>query len=1189
MTSDQNENFAALRRACARMKTRQLRLVQGFAAAALAGVLWPSPAQATGDFYEEPLQTLSDYLRLDQLPAKTTKQVIDETSREALEAPELNYATELLGLMKKPGAEALAAIDKMMPGARQHASNDVIGMLHDVRDVFAGPANAAESGEYLEWRIEQADRFGVNFTPVKPPEETASPPPLNPELVADIERHLAKASPALKPHWLYLRGAVEYRSHNIAASQTWFEKVVKDFPKSTRAEFALYMAARCQLWKSRADTYDLDAPQIVAKERAKLKKLWDDYFAKYPHGRLVGDALGWYGAYAYDGGDYGTALRCYAQQLDLADHPELTDSAAQMVERTLSHLASQPKEKAFAEVAKHPQAAQALVYLVINTAESDNYNGKIDSVEEVRGWRKKVLPKLAAAISAESKLYQDAVWKPRYLAMLAYATSGAGQQDQALKLLQSAGAAVEDSDDLLLARGVVLHRAKQPGEAVKTLETLLTKIPESPLARGARLRMALALVDDHRGGEAVLALQKLLPAPKNDAPKPDAPDADKKPDADKPDAEKPDADKDQPADAEDEESDSPRHYQITYGVDNIQVKALIDTLLNFAPVEELAATAKTPKLDPVQRLQFTEAIAQRLLAKEQFDEAKKYLTPAQYGLVAAGLEKLTIAAREAKEPAARAAACLKLGDAWAAARGRLLTYPLDTDERRKDVYIDFSADADVRRADAAPFIGATGNYKLDLENRDELRHAFNWWIEASDAQPGTPQTAQALWRALKVMPQIADVSPYTFERAVSRKWGDVAHKLCDRLRTECADSVEAKRYAVTWDFAARPPKKKDDEYQSPHRGSAGAGISGAEALEIPEAQGGEGTGVEGIDAAIASLYDQADSRDLAKVRAKAEALREKVRSAYQGLFDARWVNFVDDLALFLSEPDPGAEVRKRYAQLRYEFLNNSAIGGGFSGDHESSVDDTLLGEVKTALADPATKPVADYFEFLRLAVIANHFVSVELKEKDKNQENLSKEEDTYRSRDYPQLAKASQAFLEKYPQSKKREAALLLHARAVYRSSEQIALAKAVTWPRASRWEGGNEPTLTQQVPFDAKRVLAALDAYDKAFPHGRYAADIRNYRAAVAFRQHDWKTVLDLTLAQLAGHDNPGLNHEAADRLGDLFAQLADERYRADVLGAIKENKRAKELLSKYLAFESDTHPLLYLKPWLREQLAAK
>ncbi|EDY20903.1 hypothetical protein CfE428DRAFT_1196 [Chthoniobacter flavus Ellin428] len=1179
MTNDAHSHFAATRRLDL---PRARRVFTGFGCSvvALACVALTAQTWATGDFYEQPLQTLSDYLKLDQLPAKTTEQVIDETSKAQPEVPEVNHATELLALTKKPGPEALAAVDKMILSARAHGSNDLLSLLHDVRDVFAGAADAAETQQYLEWRLEQADRFGINLQAGKPATkdadtERAEPPPLNPELVADLERHLAKASPALKPHWLYLRGAVEYRAHNIAQSQVFFQKVVKDFPKSPRAEFAQYMAVRCQLWKSRSQNYDLDATDVVPAERAKLKKLLDEYFAKFPRGRLFGDAMGWAGAFAYDGGDYGEAVRCYAMQLNLPDHPELVDPAAKMIERCLSHLASKPNDKAFAEVAKHPQAAQALVYLVVNTAESDNYNGKIDPVEEVRGWRKKVLPRLAAAISAQAASYQDAEWKPRYLAMLAYAASGAGQQDQAMKLLQSVGAAVGKSDDLLMARGVIQHRAKQPGEAVKTLETLIIQFPKSPLVKGARLRLALALTDDHRAGEAVIALHSLLPADKDPTPRPDA---DKKPETDK----------DQP-EPDFEDSDS-RHYQITYGIDVDQVNALIDTLLNFAPVEELAAAAQQPNLDPVRRLELTEPVAQRLLAREQFDEAKKYLTPAQFGLVAANLEKLTVAARDAKDPAAHAAACTKLGDAWAEARGKLLTYPLDTDERRKKIYIDFATDANGRRVDAAPFIGAAGNYKLDLENRDELRHAFNWWLEASDAQAGA-QNAPVLWKAMKAMPLIADVSPYTYERAVARKWGDTSRKLYDRLRTECPDSVEAKRYAVWWDFVTIKNEGTTDELSHPTRGQAGVVTAGSDALLGQIDAADDSNAPEALTAQIASLESEAGAADVTKVRAKAEALRTQVRRAYSRLYDARWVNLVDDLALFLSERDPGAEVRKRYATLRFRFTNQSAIGGGgFDDDRgNNDPDKTLQNDINAALADPATKPVADYFEFLNLAVIANHFTFVKLNEKDKNQQGLEKEEDTYRSRDYPQLEKATQAFLEKYPKSKKREAALLLHARATYHASEEVALDKMVTWPRAARWEGGSEPTYTQQEPFDAKRVLATFDAYDQAFPHGRYAADIRSYRAAVEFRLDHWKPALELTLAQLDGHDNPALNHQAADRLGDIFDQLADEKSRMDVLAVIKENKRAREFLLKYLTENSSQHALLYLKSWVRQQLAGK
>ena len=226
---------------------------------------------------------------------------------------------------------------------------------------------------------------------------------------------------------------------------------------------------------------------------------------------------------------------------------------------------------------------------------------------------------------------------------------------------------------------------------------MLDKFPDSPLASGARLRLGLALADNHEGGEAVLALNKLIPKKK-----PDAPTDEKKPDADANAPAVPDA-----AEDEEEFEESP----ILYRLNVDQVRALIDTLLNFAPIEELAATARTAGLDPVLRLQLTEPIAERLLAKEQFDEARKFMTPAQFNLIAGPLAKLTKAAEETKDPAAHAAACLKLGDAWAAARGKLLTFPLDTDETRHAAYIDFSADADVRRASSAPFIGATGNYK----------------------------------------------------------------------------------------------------------------------------------------------------------------------------------------------------------------------------------------------------------------------------------------------------------------------------------------------------------------------------------------------------------------------------------------------------------------------------------------------
>ena len=87
----------------------------------------------------------------------------------------------------------------------------------------------------------------------------------------------------------------------------------------------------------------------------------------------------------------------------------------------------------------------------------------------------------------------------------------------------------------------------------------------------------------------------------------------------------------------------------------------------------------------------------------------------------------------------------------------------------------------------------------------------------------------------------------------------------------------------------------------------------------------------------------------------------------------------------------------------------------------------------------------------------------------------------------------------------------------------------------------------------------------------------------------HDWKTALELTVAQFDDKEAGALFTSAANRLGDIFAQLADEKYRADLLPVIRANKRGRELLAKYLADESNAHPLRYMKAWLREQLAAR
>jgi outer membrane protein assembly factor BamD (BamD/ComL family) len=184
-------------------------------------------------------------------------------------------------------------------------------------------------------------------------------------------------------------------------------------------------------------------------------------------------------------------------------------------------------------------------------------------------------------------------------------------------------------------------------------------------------------------------------------------------------------------------------------------------------------------------------------------------------------------------------------------------------------------------------------------------------------------------------------------------------------------------------------------------------------------------------------------------------------------------------------------------------------------------------------------------------------------------------------------------FLAKYPQSKKREAAMFVLGRSVQALSRPYIMSVGVPI-------GGTDPKdmLTeiqqksyQREPFDPKRVLGALDDYDREFPNGRYAAEVRNLRAMTLWRMHDWLAALDLTLAQFADSAKPELKPEAAIRLANIFAALEDSDSRAGVLAAIRARPAAVPLLKKFLeASSSDrTHPLRYLASYLNDQLNLK
>ncbi|HYJ07073.1 MAG TPA: outer membrane protein assembly factor BamD, partial [Chthoniobacterales bacterium] len=692
-------------------------------------------------------------------------------------------------LLNEPAAPLVAVADNLLAQARQHYTRrgESCNLLHDVRDVLAGSAqNKAAAADYLKWRVANKNPFSTSG-------EVPTP-------TAELEKNTREASGPLKAHWLYLMGAATYSAGDRTACLPWFERVVKEFPNHPRAEIALFMVARCAFAESRRGIDSQDQrTEEEARERAPARKkaaeMFERYRKQYPRGRFEADALGWLGALAFDSENYLKALEYYIAQAETPGHPETIKSAVYMSEKCLVRVAEKPDSTAaFALIARHPRIAMGFMYLVLGAPEAKNYDGQYDKPADVKKWRRTILPRIAAEVAKQKQIYQSGEWQPRYLAMLAQAASATGNQEQALQLTNLAPAELERSDDLLMVRALAFQRADKAAEAIEAYRKFLAKFPKSPLASGVRLRLALALQDNHKAGAAVVELRRLLVQPKE---------AEAKTDAEEEEEEEPEdssgpfeyspsrytAGEVYPAGEEEWNLKESSVYPNLTGADVEQIQQAIDTLLNFAPLTELAAALAEPGFDEESKKELRAIIAQRYLAQENFAEAKKFMEPDEFNRVAANLERLTLAASGPSQE--KAEEMLRLGDAWAEARGRLLRAPLDTDVQMLKRAERLNALA--RRANGRSI--RLKNVDAELAERDELRHASRWWLNAARARPGTPLGAKARWKALEAMPKIAAASEYAEQLAREIKGEAVSKEIYERLRTEAPDSVEAKRLA----------------------------------------------------------------------------------------------------------------------------------------------------------------------------------------------------------------------------------------------------------------------------------------------------------------------------------------------------------------------------------------------------------
>ena len=703
-----------------------------------------------GDSYEYPAK-LSETLAI--LPGKSLGEIFLETSAikprtESWDSAKLRELADRIG--KEPLPRLLKAADDLIAQARASYTpgSDSCNLAHDVRDAIAVSAeNPSAAREYI------LERLDGNLSG------------------AELDERAESARGAIKANWLYLCGAKRFAGGDREECQAWFDRVVKEFPKSPRAEMAMFMSARCAFSATRKLQEAAENEETLANARKIAIEKFEALRKRYPRGRFDADALGWLGALAYDSKDYLKALDYYIAQAETPGHPETLMSAIYNCEKTLAHLEPKPGgDAAFALIARHPRIAMAFTYLVLASPEADNYDGKWDNPADVRKWRRTILPRIAAAVAKQKDRYKSTDWQPRYLAMLVHASSASGNHAQALQLSQISPDQLNQSDDLLFARAIALQRAGKTNEAIDAFQTFLNTFPKSRMTPGVKIRLALALADNHQAGAAIATLRDLLAASPNYAKSTRAAEesAHNSASSDEDESAEEDnstsSDEDKTTDEEEAEpspgnsnsdenssesqggatgygqldkfpiatrlymSNSEGHpvgevqwnaadsavYDNISGADEEQIYQFIDTLLNFAPLPELLTTPDDKNLDDAGKRKVRAILAERYLAAENFAEAKKYIVDSHKQEIVDRLERLTN--DKTGTPEQLAQRMLELGDAWAAARGLLLRAPLDT-ELHED-----SPVPGLLRRDNGHTLGLP-NVEDQLDDRDELHHA----------------------------------------------------------------------------------------------------------------------------------------------------------------------------------------------------------------------------------------------------------------------------------------------------------------------------------------------------------------------------------------------------------------------------------------------------------------------------------
>ncbi len=1061
---------------------------------------------------------------------------------EAMDEACLKLPESLAGMASD---KRLAEIDRLLAENRAgDYSSRRANFLHELRELAADDALLAAAKDYLAWRVARwnvSHKVPITVRPWNMEEEefaqrrAADLARADLEL-AEIDQLAAAGPPALKPYWLTRKAAYQFETRRFEGAAAAFETISRDHAGHPRAEAAGLMTGRCLIEQARQLRFQ-DAERNAAEIHDLLAAAEDalrGYIANYPKGRFTPDAHGWLGAAAFDRGQYGAAVKHQLDRLDLQPTREITRTVLRECDRVFEKLLESCEDDDFenwldpeiqfdaAAVARHPLVARLFVQHCIDPIAHVSLPMWWDASTSggrgtLRFLNRRILkpePFIRRALTALGRelLAANPTPDPTTLLLLAWSATEEGEHEQSLALLDKTGPAGRGGE-FLLARAVVLQRLGRHADAVPVLEALEAADPRSSLVDDLPYRKSEALF---RSGQAGKAIAAVLPAAFPPQPQP---------------------------------GETPGTIRLH---PHEQLAQWLDTLMQFAPLEQLEIALAECGDDPRHRELLANLLRTRAFAQKRFDLAEKHLsgdvdlaneyewpqppltrnlrmTRAMWEEKAAPLAKLH-ADLALAAPRDAAASHLAIARGWMARRGALAMpslspgYYAGSEEEKQE---------QLRRRNALQLGFPREQVERELDHRDEaaiaLEHAL---LAAKSADPAV--AAPALELANECLFRRTEFSIYQKSRAIETDATAMSAALYQQLRGRFPESPEAKR-AVFFTFTPPGGAWMPGDYNRHHSAGALAGaLFGYKPYEYPED--------ENADRKIKALVNRLgvfDARTpLAEIRKQLEADQREFDSLRGSTHpeeqadETRWLNRIDDLRAAASLDGIRTE----------DFLNYA--GGGF---------DKL---------PPAFASLLDFRDRVKPVVNEHGFETGALKN------------DTI---------DGWRAFLETYPDSPKAEAASFRMTRLIARRHRTSRAITAFQFPDAPIPNGYKRLQVERMDPTaDPADTLAAIREHEGRFPQGRYRADLNLLRAGALIDSGNHSRALVLLDSVLSDPAQRDLHVIAALEFADIAQRLLDPGERAAVAKALRRAPGAMARLRLLVDGDTFLSRLKPLMPWL-------